>query len=143
MKKSWILLILTMTFLFNSCNNTIELSEIIDIETTKDSLDSDYENANSKVSNFVPQVIKEKIYTEYPDVIKEYVDRMRIVVVKKTESLKTDFLNKDTLTEKNSIYVKITMDYEKSKQEQARQIIELTKTLLIMELEKLEIKIAE
>ena len=116
MKKSWILLILTMTFLFNSCNNTIELSEIIDIETTKDSLDSDYENANSKVSNFVPQVIKEKIYTEYPDVIKEYVDRMRIVVVKKTESLKTDFLNKDTLTEKNSIYVKITMDYERSEE---------------------------
>jgi hypothetical protein len=141
MKKFWFLLILTMTFLFNSCNNTIELSEIIDIKTTKDSFDSDYQNANSKVPKIALQEIKEKIYKEYPDVVKNYVDKMQIVVVKKTVSWKTVIFNKETNTDKNSIYVKIAMDYEKSKKDQGELIIEFAKILLIDELEKLDINV--
>jgi len=141
MRNLLVLLIFTLTFIFSSCNNTIELSEIIDIKTTKDSIDVDYQNVSTKVLKIDQQQITEKIYAKYPDINKDYVDRIGIRTVKETESLKKEINNIEKNSEKSDIYVEIIMNYEKSKQDQARQIIKYSKALIIDELIKLDIKI--
>ncbi len=141
MRNLVVLLIFTLTFIFSSCNNNIKLSEIIDIKTTKDSIDVDYQNVSTKVLKIDQQQITEKIYAKYPDINKDYVDRIGIRTVKETESLKKEINNIEKNSEKSDIYVEIIMNYEKSKQDQARQIIKYSKALIIDELIKLDIKI--
>jgi len=141
MRNLVVLLIFTLTFIFSSCNNNIKLSEIIVIKTTKDSIDVDYQNVSTKVLKIDQQQITEKIYAKYPDINKDYVDRIGIRTVKETESLKKEINNIEKNSEKSDIYVEIIMNYEKSKQDQARQIIKYSKALIIDELIKLDIKI--
>jgi len=141
MRNLVVLLIFTLTFIFSSCNNNIKLSEIIDIKTTKDSIDVDYQNVSTKVLKIDQQQITEKIYAKYPDINKDYVDRIGIRTVKETESLKKEINNIEKNSEKSDIYVEIILNYEKSKQDQARQIIKYSKALIIDELIKLDIKI--
>ena len=139
MRNLWILLI----FIFSSCNNTIKLSETIDIKTTKDSIDIDYQNINAIVLKINQEQIIEKIYAKYPDISMYYVDRIEIKAVKKTESLKKETNKIKTNYKTSGIYVEIAMNYEKSKPEQARQIIKYSKTLIIDELLKFDIKIGK
>ena len=143
MRNLLVLLIFTLTFIFSSCNNTIELSEIIDIKTTKDSMDIDYQNVSTEVLKIDQQQLIEKIYAKYPDINKKYVDRIAIMAVKKSESLKKEVNNIKTESEKSGIYVEITLNYEKSKQDQARLIIKYSKALIIDELIRLNIVVLE
>ncbi|MBN2485624.1 MAG: hypothetical protein JXB34_06595 [Bacteroidales bacterium] len=141
MRNLLVLLMFTSTFIFSSCINTLKLSEIINIKTTKDSIDIDYQNVSAKVMKIDQHKVIEKIYAKYPDINKDYVDRIAIQSVKETKSLRKHINNVETNIEKNGIYVEITLNYEKSKQDQARLIIEYSKALIIDELIKLDIKI--
>lgn len=141
MKNLLVLLIFTLTFIFGGCNNVIKLIEIVEIKTTKDSIDIDYQNVSEIISKIDQQQIREKIYAKYPDINKNFVDRIGMKTVKKTLNLQREINNIKTYSGKNDIYVEITLHYEKSKQDQARLIISYFKALLIDELIKLDINI--
>lgn len=141
MRNLSFLLILALAFIFNSCNNSLKLSEIINIKATKDSIDIDYQNLSSVVFKIDQIQIREKIYAKYPDIIQKYLRRIEIKSTKESQSLKKEINNIITNNETGLIYVEISMNYEKSKSEQAKQIIKYARSLITDELVKYNIKI--
>lgn len=134
------LLILTLIF-FCSCNNAIVVSEKIEIETTKNNMDIVYQNLSAVVLKINEQRLREKIYAKYPGIIKDYIERIEIKSTKTTNILNTNIDNTKTNSEAYGICVEISMNYDKSKPEQAMLIIKDYKTLLVEEIIKHNISI--
>jgi hypothetical protein len=137
MKQLSILLICALAFILSSCNS-IELSEKIKIKTSKD---INVEAIKEYVWKVNQQQMREKIYTKFPDAIRQYVDRIEIAFVTETVSSKKSFNNVEFSNEKYDLYVQISLDYEKTKKDQASQIISYAKTLMADELTKLDVNI--
>jgi hypothetical protein len=141
MKNLITILIFTLTFIFISCNNTISFSEIINIKTSTDSLDIDYQKLSKMVLKIDKQQIIKNIHAKYPNNNKYFVNKIVFKTVKETENQNTETNNTKTNSKKNVICVEITMNYERSKQDQAKKIIKYSKELIINELIKLNINI--
>ncbi len=136
-------MIVSLTFLFSSCNNRFQVSETIGIKTTKNSIDRDYENLCAVVKNINSGQIQEKLYARYPEIIRHYVEGVKIKSIKTTKYLKKELNNVKTKSEAHNMFVKIEMKYDKSKSEQAMRIIKDYKSLLNDEFIKFNIGIEE
>jgi hypothetical protein len=118
MKKINFLLLITVITLISSCKFSFTVSETMKIATTKESIDADVKKGRTVIDNVNQQVIKEDIYNKYPDAIKQYVDKIMISIVK--EKNKDIASNAETF----KLQIKITMNYDKSKSGQAKEIIQ-------------------
>jgi hypothetical protein len=133
----------TLTIFLSGCSDTLKVSDTIDITTTKNSIDVDYNNLIAVVQKIDRGQLKEKISAKYPDIVKHPVWGIVIKSIKKTAIFKKEIKNTVTQREANKLYVEITMYYDKSVSNQAIQVIKDYKAFVNDELLKSNIKIED
>lgn len=124
MKRNLLLIVLFGIFGLVSCKVTFSVSYTISIMTSKEQIETDLQKAKAIVLSLNKQQIENEIYSQYPDAMKKYVESVRIKFIKETKK------NLTNNSEKVFLKVKIVMNYEKSKSDQAGQIIKFYKNII-------------
>lgn len=118
---------------FNSCslNSNFYVSEAINIKSSNENIKIVYKEVQEVISNLDIQPIIGKILDKYP-----YANTNNILAIKmKTSMIKENFSStintKRTIVENSFVTIEMEMNYDKSKSEEAHQVIKLYKIKII------------
>ena len=137
MKKLYTPIVTALAMFFiSSCgfNADFSITETININASKENIKAVYKNTQGIINVLDRENILEEILDEYPDANIENIQKTRIQTSMIEESFSSTLNNKKTNVENCFVNIKIEMKYNKSKPEEAHELIKEYKTILMQEL---------
>ncbi|UJH90685.1 hypothetical protein LZ575_18245 [Antarcticibacterium sp. 1MA-6-2] len=119
---------------FFSCQKDFSLSEKIEVSTTKETIDNNYQTLNELVHKVNEQHLLQEVQQKFPNSAKPVI-QARVV------KTKTSFELPGKKSETYSLSVDLSMNYEKTKAEEAAAILRFYKELYSEELRKLNVPV--
>ena len=105
----------------------VTLNKKIEVKISKESIEDNYQHLVNEIDKFDRNIMYEKVLTKFSNCNKLSVRDIRISSVKET-SEKT-FKDKK-VNQKAEIYVKVSIEYEKSKTEEATEILNYCESMV-------------
>lgn len=132
-KQSLLLIIAVFSLSFSGCSKKdFSVSEKIDISTTKETIDDNYDKLNELVLKINEQHLLQEVQLKFPNATKPFIQ----VGVSKT---KTSIDLPGKTEETFSLKVNLSMRYDQRKDEEAAAILKFYKELYSDELRKLNV----